>query len=98
MAKIYQVFHDYGTDGGFGDYIPESELVMTFARYEDAKAFVDRFAKPHIYERPYASLDCGDLNIVESDIIGPGELNLDEVSTEDFWWLHNEVLDDPKGS
>ena len=93
MAKIYQVFHYYGVDGGFGDCILKSDIIATFVNPEDAKAFANHFAKPHVYDKPYDYLDCGNLVVVESNIIKPGELNLDEVDTSDFWWLHNEVLE-----
>ena len=93
MAKIYQVFHYYGTDGGFGDCVSQEAVIATFADYADAKAFVDRFAKPHIYDKPYSYLPCGELRVMESDIIQKGELNLDDIDTSNFWWLNNEVLE-----
>ena len=89
MKKLYQVVHDYCVDGGFGDAVPVSDVVMVFEDNDDAKAFVDRFAKPHVYDIPYAALTCGDLNIVEIDVYGKGELDLDKVDPvkEKFIWL-----------
>lgn len=93
MAKIYQVFHRYAVDGGFGDAVPREDIIATFASYEDAKAFTERFSKPHVYDKPYAKLRCGELTVMESDVIMPGEMNLDEEDTGYYWWLHNEVLE-----
>ena len=93
MAKIYQIFHNYGVDGGFGDYVAKTDIIATFESYDDAKAFVDRFAKPHVYDKPYSKLDCGKLVVMESDVIKPGEENLDEIDPSNFWWLTNDVLE-----
>lgn len=93
MAKIYQVVHYYDVDGGFGDSVPVEDTIATFESYEDAKAFADRFEKPHTYDKPYSYLDCGELVVKESDIIQKGELNLDDIDTSDFWWLYNKVLE-----
>lgn len=97
MEKIYQVVHNYDTDGGFGDAIWQRDVVAVFEDLDDAKAFVERFAKPHVYEKPYAYLFCGELEIDEVNIMKKG-VNLDEIDTEDFWWLRNKVLDVPQGS
>ena len=87
--KVFAVFHDYGTDGGFGDYVPVSDLIAIFSSREKAEEFVKKFSKPHIYDRPYCDLDCGNLQI--------GEVTVDEIPDEKsestFWWLHNGVLD-----
>jgi len=92
MDKIYQVFHVYDVDGGFGDAVMRQDIIATFECYEDAKAFVDRFSKPHVYDKPYAKLSCGELVIYESDVVGKGAIDLDNENTNSFWWLHNEVL------
>ena len=61
--KIYNVYHEYDTDGGFGDAIAQSDLVATFATETDAKAFVEKYSKPYVYDRPYAALYCNQLII-----------------------------------
>lgn len=83
--KVFEVFHNYGTDGGFGDYVAVSDKIATFSSRERAEDFVKKFSKPHIYDKPYADLDCGNLQIEE--------VQVDEMPDEStFWWLHNEVL------
>ena len=97
MEKIYQVVHEFYTDGGFGDAIWQREVVAVFEDLDDAKAFVERFEKPHIYDKPYDNLWCGQLEIDEVNVMKKG-VNLDEIDTEDFWWLRNKVLDIPQES
>ena len=90
MAKIYTVTHVYGQDGGFGDYVECSDLVCVCSTKEKAEEIVNKYAKPHIYDRPYDDLDCGRLNIEE--------IELDKLLYEEkfMWWLHNEVLEELK--
>ena len=90
--KIYMVMHDYGVDGGFGDYIRESECVGTFECREDAEAFIKRFAKPHVYDVPYDDLDCGSLRIEET-VVMPKGCNMDAIDSSEFWWLTNDVIE-----
>ena len=97
MDKIYQVVHEYDADGGFGDAIWQRDVVAVFENEDDAKAFVERFAKPHVYDKPYDYLCCGSLTINEVEILKKGA-NLDEIDAEDFWWLTNKVLDEPQES
>ena len=85
---IYNVYHEYDTDGGFGDAIPESDLVASFAREEDAKAFVEKYSNPHVYDRPYAELWCGKLVVSEAKIITPENFDINK-SPRDYgttWW------------
>ena len=89
MYIAYQVVHKYGAEGDFGGYVPESEVIATFVSERDADAFVERFAKPHVYDNMSCAddLDCGNLIVEEIAIYGTGKCNLDEVDTTDFWWL-----------
>ena len=82
--KIYQVFHAYDVDGGFGDAVPNVDLIETFVSKEDAKDFVERFANPHIYDKPYASLECGNLYIRESEALTHNDYSTKEF--KEFWW------------
>ena len=50
--KIYNVFHVYDVDGGFGDAITEETSVATFVNKEDADAFVAKYNKPYVYDNP----------------------------------------------
>lgn len=89
MKKLYQVVHNYDVDGGYGDAIPVSDVIMVFEDIEDAKAFVKRFAKPHVYYIPYAELVCGLLDIIEINVYEKDELDLDKVDPveKNFIWL-----------
>lgn len=87
--KVYQVFHLYDEDGGFGDAIPQEQILITFGNLEDANAFVKRFENPHVYDHPYQDLHCGKLIVMESDVIEKGGLDLDEFEkneAKNFWW------------
>lgn len=46
---------------------------------EDADEFVEKYSNPHIYDSPYASLECGILRVEE--------LNMTPPDREDMWWL-----------
>lgn len=80
MNKIYIVKHCYDTDGGFGDAISQKEVLCGFVNEDEANAFVEKYSKPHIYRKPYDSLECGNL-VVE-------ELNMTPPSKDKMWWLH----------
>lgn len=86
--KAYMVVHTYGVDGGFGDYISQEDVIATFVRKVDAERFAEHFANPHVYDRPYAELDCGTLKVRELDILDT--LDLNKVDTTKFWWMKKE--------
>ena len=65
--------------GGFGDAIPQEEVICGFDNREDANRFVEKYSNPHIYDSPYASLECGVLRVEE--------LNMTQPDREDMWWL-----------
>lgn len=65
---IYQVVHTYDVDGGFGDAITREDVVATFSKWEDAKAYRDKWNNPHVYAKPYSCLECGLLHIECVDI------------------------------
>ena len=91
---IYQGIHYYDEDGGFGDAVQCSKVVGTFENKDDAKAFVSKFSKPIIYDRPYSDLRCGYLEVKEVNIISHKEFNIDKIDTDDFWWLKMEKRGD----
>ena len=72
---VYNVIHHYDTDGGYGDAIPCEEVIATFSSYEVAKKFVERYNNPHVYDRPYADLECGLLGIKESNVFNSFDEN-----------------------
>lgn len=91
MKKTYDVYHIYDIDGGFGDAVYEESKVATFESKEDAEKFVEKFNNPHVYYKPYDELNCGILEIRESEIIPKGadldiiafkRLNRDEFDLE----------------
>ena len=79
MNKIYLVNHCFDVDGGFGDAILQEEVICGFDNREDADEFVEKYSNPHIYDSPYASLECGVLRVEE--------LNMTQPDREDMWWL-----------
>ena len=44
MNKIYLVNHCFDVDGGFGDAIPQEEVICGFDNREDADEFVENIA------------------------------------------------------
>ena len=84
MNKIYLVNHCFDVDGGFGDAIPHEEVICGFDNREDAYRFVGKYSNPHIYDSPYASLECGVLRVEE--------LNMTQPDREDMWWLDQDKV------
>ena len=91
MKKTYDVYHIYDIDGGFGDACYNESKVATFESKADAEDFVERFENPHVYGTPYDELNCGTLEIRESEIVPKGadldviafrRLNRDEFDLE----------------
>ena len=50
MNKIYLVNHCFDVDGGFGDAIPQEEVICGFDNREDANGFVEKYSNPHIHD------------------------------------------------
>lgn len=84
---IYNVYHKYDTDGGFGDAIPVDELVASFANGDDATEFVNKYSNPHIYNRPYNDLYCGELIICPTEIIEHSEFDINKTPEEYGVWF-----------
>lgn len=80
--KVYIVKHVYDVDGGFGDAIGEEDVLCGFTSKSEAEAFVKAYEKPHVYDRPYAELHCGELVIEELTMTPP--------SVDKMWWLRTE--------
>ena len=54
---LYQIFHCYDVDGGFGDAVPEEDIIATVdATPEEIEAFLKEWDHPRIYDRPYGEL------------------------------------------
>ena len=80
--EVYIVKHVYDVDGGFGDAIGVEDVLCGFTNKAEAEAFVSAYERLHIYDRPYASLHCGELVIEELTMIPP--------SVDSMWWLQKE--------
>ena len=50
LRKVYHVIHQYDVDGGFGDAIPQEDIVAIFSAKATAEDFVAKYMKPHVYE------------------------------------------------
>ena len=56
---MFGVFHEYDTDGGFGDAISQKDLICIFETLEKAEEFKKKYENPHVFwgcyfsERPY---------------------------------------------
>ena len=81
--KIYNVYHEYDEDGGFGDAVSQKFLLESFESESDANEYVKEFENPHIYDRPYAALECGKLVVEAVDVIAKGE---PYHKPENMWW------------
>ena len=80
---IYEIVHYYDTDGGFGDAIPQEDVIAVFSTEEKADEFVEKYANPHVYDRPYADLRCGVLKVRGRKIdVMPDESNM--------WWREED--------
>ena len=96
--KLWNVIHLYDEDGGFGDAISEEELVCTiYATDEEAKAFEEKYDKPYVYDRPYASLSCHGIYLEEVKPIDVSEVNEEELEetlhSPDWRWGEDEESD-----
>lgn len=59
----FNIFHQYDIDGGFGDAIPQEDLLgyIEVDSEEDAKAYCDKWSVDHVYDIPYNELHEGKL-------------------------------------
>ena len=57
--KLWNIFHGYDVDGGFGDPVYQEDLVATVEATDDEiKEFVEKWNKSEVYDRPYGYLEC----------------------------------------
>lgn len=61
----------------------------TIIKVFDAKTFVNRFEKPHVYDIPYAELACGYLRVEKIEAISHEKFDVDKIDTSQFWWLQD---------
>ena len=68
--KLWNIYHGYDVDGGFGDAIPTCELVGTAKATEDEiNRFVQKWDQPEVYDHPYADLCCHHVYAEEVKIV-----------------------------
>ena len=57
MRKLYNIFHQFDVDGGFGDAVGKRMHVgLVKATEEEIKNFLEIWDKPRVYEHPYSDL------------------------------------------
>ena len=57
MSHLYNIFHIYDTDGGFGDAVEKKDFIACVeATEEEIDEFLEKWDKPRIYDHPYADL------------------------------------------
>lgn len=78
---IYGVYHLYDVDGGFGDAIPQRDLLCVFLNKEEADKFAKQYENEHVYDTPYAPLYCGTMVVEEL----PTQFNAEEA-----WWKRDK--------
>lgn len=68
--KLYNIFHEYEVDGGFGDPVGTESLVGTvWATEKEIDEFVAKWNKPVVYDIPYYPLTCHAVSVEEVDIV-----------------------------
>lgn len=72
---MYGIYHFYQVDGGFGDAVGKMDLLFVTEHEELAKAYVEKWSNPYIYDRPYADLTCGTLIYSSLETLYTGELD-----------------------
>lgn len=72
---IYGIFHCYEVDGGFGDAVLMEDLLFVTDSEEIAKAYVEKWSHPYIYDRPYSYLTCGELRYGQLEQLYTGEID-----------------------
>lgn len=57
IKHLWEVFHCYDVDGGFGDAVGQKDAVgVAYATEYEIDEYLKKWDKPKVYDRPYASL------------------------------------------
>lgn len=85
--KIYNVYHVYDVDGGYGDAVPAEAHVATFESETDAKAFVAKYNDPYVYDEPYNKLYCNEFVIREFNVVTHTEFDINQTPEDYGIWV-----------
>lgn len=85
--RIYSIYHIYDVDGGIGDAIPKDKCVATFESETDAKAFVEKYSNPYVYNTPYDELYCNEFQIREIEIVSHAEFDINKTPADYGIWI-----------
>ena len=67
IQSMYGIWHVYDVDNGYGDAMPQQELVAVCADKELANKYADMHSNPHVYEQSYNDLYEGELIVRPMD-------------------------------
>lgn len=80
---IYNVYHVYEVGDDFGNAIYADDYVASFESETDAKAFVQKYSNPYVYDKPYDELHCNEFVVRESELITSAQFDIND-TPKDF--------------
>lgn len=84
MKKLYAIYHGYTQDGGYGDGIwAEDHVGTVYATEDEINAYIEKYNKPEVYEKPYDELTCH--HVRAEEIVIADSLNDVKPYGEDDW-------------
>lgn len=87
---LYNVYHIYDEDGGFGDAVSMEQHVATVeCTKEEIEEFIKEFDKTEAYDHPYATLECHTIRVEEARTVTMEELRKDPYG--DGGWFARQV-------
>lgn len=89
MKEIYLVVHMYDVYGGFGDAIGSEDVICVFEEEKKAEAFAVKYSNPRVYDRPYADLECGQLQVISVPLYGKEDV------VPEYEWIQDDIGYDP---
>lgn len=70
QPRLWAVYHYWDQDGGFGDAVQIEDMVgIVRASLIEREAFLKKWDKPEVYEKPYAALYHHEVGMSEVSII-----------------------------
>lgn len=79
---VYVILYHEDVDGGFGDAVPTTTPIAVFDVKSQAEKYVRKHSNPHIYDKPYASLETGLLTIETFLLNSPRAIDLAQLIDE----------------